>query len=61
MLNFGGTLMPTDEVYAAILERLAAAPGTKVAELVKEFGAGRQAQLLRGIVWLYKAGLIRFA
>jgi glycosyltransferase involved in cell wall biosynthesis len=61
MLDFGGPLLPAEEIYSRILERLAAAPGTSVAELLKEFGAGRQGQLLRGLVWLYKAGLIRFA
>jgi glycosyltransferase involved in cell wall biosynthesis len=61
LVGFGGAVLPDEAAYARILERLAAAPGTSVAELVAGLPGAQRARLLRGLVWLHKVGLIRFA
>jgi starch synthase len=61
LIGWGGAVLPNEETYARILERLAAAPGTTVADLAAQFGGRQPAQLVRGLAWLHKVGLIRFA
>lgn len=58
MVNFATAVLPTDAELRGVLERAADAPAT-AGQLVEGFPAGRQAFMLRALMWLVKLHVLK--
>ncbi|MBI2752551.1 MAG: hypothetical protein HYX46_03410 [Betaproteobacteria bacterium] len=60
LIEFAQPVLPGDELCAAIMDRVARAPGCTVASLLESVISAERHALMRGIVWLHKLDLVRF-